>query len=85
MAFPSGENYMNFTNILKSSTEYIKSFDIKSNHTNLNSNLKSKTKIRIILPNISIYMSKATSYIKRNSSAKNYVDCPPKYIERKRM
>ena len=85
MAFPSVENYMNFTNILKSSTECIKSFDIKSNHTNLNSNLKSKTKIPITLPNISIYMSKATSYIKPNSRAKNYVDCPQKYIERKRM
>ena len=40
MAFRSGQNYMNFANILKLYTEHIKSLDMKSNRANSSSNLK---------------------------------------------
>ena len=40
MAFRSGQYYMNFINTLKLFTANIKSFDIKSNCTNLSSSFK---------------------------------------------
>ena len=40
MAFRSGQYYMNFINTLKLFTANVKSFDMKSNCTNLSSSFK---------------------------------------------